>query len=61
MLVPTLLWLTMRKADDPKRLQRTASEEVCSEPLNALRETHKQRAEIENKYLRRLSREAHKK
>jgi hypothetical protein len=51
----------MRKADDPKRPQPTASEEIRSEPWNALSETHKQRAEIENKYLRRLSREAHKK
>ena len=61
MLVPTLVWLVMRKTDDSKNPQRTASEEICSEPLNALSETHKQRAEIENKYLRRLSQEAHKK
>ena len=61
MLVPTLVWLVMRKADDPKRPQPTASEEIRSEPWNALSETHKKRAEIENKYLRRLSREAHKK
>jgi hypothetical protein len=51
----------MRKTDDSKSPQRSPSEEICSEPLNALRETHMQRAEIENKYLRRLSQEAHKK
>jgi len=60
MLVPTSCWLAKHKLKDRKKAQRT-SEEICSEPLNALRETREQRAEIENKYLRRLSQEAHKK
>jgi hypothetical protein len=60
-LVPTLCWLAKHKNNDRKRTQRTAAEEICLQPLNALSETRKQRAEIENEYLRRLSREAHKK
>ena len=61
MLVPTLCWLAKHRTHDRKMTQRSPAEKICSEPLNALRETHRQRAEIENKYLRRLSQEAHKK
>jgi hypothetical protein len=61
MLVPTSCWLAKHKKDDRKRTRRTIAEEICSDPMNALSETRKQRADIENEYLRRLSREAHKK
>lgn len=61
MLVPTTCWLAKHKTQDRKQKERAAPGEICSEPLNALRETHMQRAEIENEYLRRLSQEAHKK
>ena len=60
MLVPTMCWLARRRTENrkDKDRERTAPEKICSEPLAALRETQMQRAEIENKYLRRLRREA---
>jgi hypothetical protein len=60
-LVPTTCWLAKHKLQDRKTKERTAPERICAEPLNALRETRMQCAEIENKYLRRLRQEAHKK
>ncbi len=60
MLAPTLCWVARHKIENRKTKARTA-QEICAEPLRALRQTRMQCAEIENEYFRRLRQEAHQK
>lgn len=61
MLVPIMCWLAKHNTQARKSSDNRTPEKIFREPLEALRATHAQRAEIEKEYLRRLRQEAQQK